>query len=116
MSEKYERFRKHRINVSVTPEEKETIINHAHMCNMKNISAFVRIMAIDGAIFYVDESERLEQATNRINSIGIQINKIAKRANETQDISKKDLENVIQYQSQIFKLLKDISCGNSCSD
>ena len=54
MSEKYERFRKHRINVSVTPEEKETIINHAHMCNMKNISAFVRIMAIDGAIFYVD--------------------------------------------------------------
>lgn len=116
MSEKYERFRKHRINVSVTPEEKETIISHAHMCNMKNISAFVRIMAIDGAIFYVDESERLEQATNEINSIGIEINKIAKRANETQSISKKDLENVSQYQSQIFGFLKDISCGNSCSD
>lgn len=83
MSEKYERFRKHRLHIMVTEKEKEIIKEHARQCNIKSVSEFLRIMGIDGTIFVVDESERIEKAAHGLHDIGVVLNKIAKHANQT---------------------------------
>lgn len=93
-----------------TYEEKQMIIEHMEECNYKygtDAGAFLRKMAINGFIVNVDrkaEREEIKALTEQIRRIGININQIAKKANETESIYQGDIEYLKEMMKEIWRL------------
>ena len=70
------------VKFRVTAHEKELIKERMKMCGIKNMARFLRLMAINGCIINTDYSE-LKARNYELHKIGVNINQIAKRVNET---------------------------------
>lgn len=108
MSKKCNRFRNTYINVPLTIAEKQMILDRMKRCGVKNTSEYMRIMAIDGCIFFVDDSEKLEKIAYEMHKIGVNINQMAHVANSAQTISPAEIKIVQEKQEQLWQLLKSI--------
>lgn len=91
----------------VSEEEKVFIFEKMKVAKIKNLSAYLRKAAIDGKIEIHDYSE-LKNLNQNIHKIGVNINQIAKRINETKTIYKSDMEDIQRKVNEIWNILKFI--------
>lgn len=102
-----------RIRIWIRPKHRELIEKKMKQVGIKNMSAYIRKMAIDGYVIRLDTSELSEiSRLLRINSNNL--NQIAKRANETGSIYINDIKELKVQQDEILEALKKVYDGFLC--
>jgi SepF-like predicted cell division protein (DUF552 family) len=86
--------------IRLRPDENNYIINKMDNAGRKNFNAFALEMLIQGQVTIVD-FKSLSDLKIAIDRVGKNINQIAKKVNETGDVSKSDID-------ETKKLLKEI--------
>ena len=101
--------RKRNIQVKfyVTPEEKELMEQKMAQLQTKRIGAYLRKMAIDGYIIYVDTRD-IKEMNKLLSAIGRNINQIAKRVNAGGPTYQADMEEIRERLDQIWQLQRRI--------
>jgi putative mobilization protein len=102
-----ERKRNCLIKFYVTEEEKKFIFDKMKAAGIKNLSAYMRKISIDGKIEIHDMSGIKEMNYN-LRKIGLNINQIAKRINETNTVFREDIRDIQNKQEEIWQLQKFI--------
>ena len=97
------RTRNVQIKFWVTPEERKLIEQKMAQLPTKRIVAYMRKMAIDGLIIYTDLSE-FKEFQKELQSIGRNINQIAKRINATNNIYDTDISEIKERLDEIWQL------------
>lgn len=87
------RRRNIQIKFRVTEEEKKLIEKKMAQIPTQKIGAYMRKMAIDGYIIYLD-TDNIKEFTKELEHIGRNINRIAKRVNSTTNIYYEDIEDL----------------------
>ena len=77
----------------VSEDEKAFIFKKMNAAKIKNLSAYLRKAAIDGKIEIHDYSE-LKNLNYNMHKIGVNINQIAKRINETNSVYQSDMVDI----------------------
>ena len=102
-----ERLRKVMLTFYVTEEEKAHIQKKMELMKIKNMSAYLRKMAIDGYLLQVDYSN-FDNIAENLTGVSRNINQIAKRVNSTDNIYAEDMRQIKKSQEEIWQLLKSI--------
>lgn len=102
-----QRKRKCMLTFYVSEDEKAFIFEKMKAAKIKNLSAYLRKVAIDGKIEIHDYSE-LKNLNHNIHKIGVNINQIAKRINETKTIYQSDMEDIQRKVNELWRILKFI--------
>ncbi|MBC1795457.1 MobC family plasmid mobilization relaxosome protein [Listeria booriae] len=87
----------------VTEEEKTFIEMKMKEAGITNREAYLRKMAIDGAII-VSNYDETKKLTLELNKIGTNINQIARVANTDNRISKADIKNIEEMMQKVWQL------------
>jgi hypothetical protein len=95
------------IKFYVTAEEKAALKKRMELIGLKNMSTFLRKLALDGYLLNVDMS-CFDKALEDIHGVSKNINQIAKRINSTDNIYAEDMRQLKQKQEEIWQLLKSI--------
>lgn len=101
------RKRKIVLRCPVTEEERKLIEQKMAQLPTRQIGAYLRKMAIDGLIIYTDTSN-IKEMNREIHSIGVNINQIAKRVNETGSIYEEDIKEIQERLNKIWQLQRTI--------
>ena len=101
------RKRNIQIKFYVTAEEKELIEQKMARLKTKQIGAYLRKMAIDGYIIYVDTKD-FKEMNKLLSAIGRNINQIAKRVNAGGPTYHADMEEIRERLDQIWQLQRRI--------
>ena len=101
------RERRCKLEFYVFEEEKEFILKKMEVCKINNMSAYLRKVAIDGKIEINDYSWGRELNYN-LNKIGVNINQIAKRVNETGSVYKSDMNDINNKMDDIYDIKNEI--------
>jgi len=101
------RERSKQIMFFVNEEEYEAIQQRVKMTRL-NRSDYLRTMALKG-IIYQEDLESIRQLAYEINKIGVNINQIAKLANEKGTVYKWDLNDIRKKLDQIYRLFGEIA-------
>ena len=106
---KYMEKRKRNIQIKfrVTEEEKQLIEQKMAQLPTRQIGAYLRKMAIDGLIIYTDTTN-IKEMNKELHSIGVNINQIAKRVNETGSIYEEDIKEIQERLNKIWQLQRTI--------
>ena len=99
------RTRTVRMVVDVTSDEKEMIHAKMQQLGTGNFGAYARKMLIDGYVIKKDYSE-IKKLTAQLGKIGSNINQLAKRANQSHNVSADEIRNMLVKQFEIEKLVK----------
>ena len=91
------------INFFVTEQESEAIYEKMKMLKTDNRGAYLRKMAIDGLIVNIDHTD-IKKQTAEIQKIGVNINQIAKRVNQTGNAYAEDILEIKELVSEIWRL------------
>ena len=91
----------------VTEEEKRLIDEKMAQLPTKRYGAYLRKMAIDGYIIQVDTTD-IREMTKALDSIGRNINQIAKRINAGGPAYQADMEEIRERMDQIWQLQRRI--------
>ncbi len=100
----------------VFEEEKEFILKKMEVCKINNMSAYLRKVAIDGKI-EINDYSWVRELNYNLNKIGVNINQIAKRVNETGSVYKSDMNDMKlsitldTLTARILKLSSDSQSG-----
>ena len=97
------RKRKIVLRCPVTEEERKLIEQKMAQLPTSQIGAYLRKMAIDGYIIYVDV-KNIKQYIQELQAIGKNINQIARRVNSTTNIYKEDIEEIKKRLDEIWQL------------
>ena len=97
------RKRKIQIKFYVTEEERALIEQKMKLVPTKNMAAYLRKIAIDGYIIQTDHSD-IKAMTAEIQKIGVNINQIAKRINETGRIYADDMNEIKRAMEEVWRL------------
>lgn len=84
-----------KLNFWVTPEEKTLIQSQMNQAGVKNMSAYLRKIAIDGYVVRLDVPELRELLTN-VRRAGGNLNQLTKRVNETGRFYEADMDDLRQ--------------------
>ena len=95
------------IHVLWTPEELAALHEKMKQAGIKNRSAYVRKMALDGYCVKLDVSG-IQELSTLMRRCSNNLNQYAKRANETGNIYKEDIDDVKDRQEEIWQLLKKV--------
>ena len=94
----------HRLHVHLTQEDKEQIIQRMKLTGMRNLSAYVRKIALNGYIIQMDMTDVKEiLRLLKINSNNL--NQYVKKANETRSIYYEDVMELKKSQGEILQLM-----------
>ena len=96
----------------VTAEERSLIEQKMSQLQTKRIGAYLRKMAIDGYIIYVDTKD-IKEMNKLLSAIGRNINQIAKRVNAGGPTYQADMEEIRERLDQIWQLQRRILLGVS---
>jgi len=88
--------------------DREKIERRMKEAGVKNMSAYIRKMAIDGCVIQLDLSE-LNEVTRLLRINSNNLNQYAKRANETGSIYLEDIRELKEQQENIWNQLKEIA-------
>jgi hypothetical protein len=91
------------INFFVTEQESEAIYEKMKMLKTDNRGAYLRKMAIDGLIVNIDHTD-IKKQTAEIQKIGVNVNQIAKRVNQTGNVYAEDILEIKELVSEIWRL------------
>ena len=91
----------------VTEEEKRLIDEKMAQLPTRRYGAYLRKMAIDGYIIQVDTTD-IREMTKALDSIGRNINQIAKRVNAGGPAYQADMEEIRERLEQIWQLQRRI--------
>ena len=97
------RKRNVQIIVRVTEEERALIEEKMQQIPTVNLSAYARKMLIDGYIIMLDLQE-IKEHTAQLQKIGVNINQIAKRINETGRIFSDDMDEIKRVMEEVWRL------------
>ena len=81
------------IKFRVTEEERALIEQKMKLVPTRNMEAYLRKMAIDGYIIQIDHAD-IKAMTAEIQKIGVNINHIARRVNDTGSVYQEDIEEI----------------------
>jgi len=95
------------IKFRVNNSEYVAIKERMKECHIKNFSRYMRQMAIHGAIFVTDYSE-LKERNYELHKIGVNINQIAKKVNETGNINSHEIDQLKEMMDAIWQSQKYI--------
>lgn len=95
------------IKFRVTPREKQLIKERMAECGITNMARYLRAMAINGCIIKPDNSD-LRKMDYELHKIGVNINQIAKKTNETGNIYAPDIKLLQDMMEAIWQLQKYI--------
>ena len=101
------RKRKIVLRCPVTEEERKLIEQKMAQLPTSQIGAYLRKMAIDGYIIYVDV-KNIKQYIQELQAIGKNINQSARRVNSTTNIYKEDIEEIKKRLDEIWQLQRYI--------
>ena len=96
-----------KLTVRVTPEEHELIKKKMALMKVRNMSAYLRKMAIDGYLLQVDYS-CFDKIAEDLTGVSRNINQIAKRVNATDNVYAEDIRQIKRQMEEIWTLLKKI--------
>lgn len=91
----------------VTAEERALIEQKMAQLHTKRIGAYLRKMAIDGYVIYVDTAD-IKGMNKRLSAIGRNINQIAKRINAGGLAYQADMEEIRERLDEIWQLQRRI--------
>lgn len=94
------RERRCKLEFYVFEEEKEFILKKMEVCKINNMSAYLRKVAIDGKI-EINDYSWVRELNYNLNKIGVNINQIAKRVNETGSVYKSDMNDICNKMNEI---------------
>ena len=97
------RKRNVQIIVRVTEEERALIEKKMKQIPTINLSAYARKMLIDGYIIVLDLQE-IKTHTTQLQKIGVNVNQIAKRINETGRIYADDMDEIKRLMEEVWRL------------
>lgn len=97
------RKRNVQINIRVTEEERALIEEKMQQIPTLNLSAYARKILIDGYIITLDLQE-VKGHTAQLQKIGVNINQIAKRINETGRIYADDMDEIKRAMEEVWRL------------
>lgn len=106
MSEKQNRVRQKQRILRLTEEENELLKERINESPYDNFQNYARHMLLAGKIHYVDYSE-LQQLKWEVNKIGNNINQIAKLANQFEEISQEDIDDLLDLIHQVEWLVSN---------
>ena len=96
-----------RIFIKVTPKEKAKIRQRMAEMGVKNMSAFMRKMAIDGYCVKLDLSD-VNEMVRLLRYAGNNLNQYAKKANETGSIYADDICDLQERFEELWEMAKAI--------
>lgn len=91
----------------VTEEERQLIEQKMAQLPTRQISAYLRKMAIDGYIIYTDTAN-IKEFTKELQGIGRNVNQIAKRAGSGAPMYEADIAEIKERLEQIWQLQRHI--------
>ena len=91
----------------VTEEEKRLIDKRMAQLPTRRYGAYLRKMAIDGYIIYIDTTE-IKAFTSELSAIGRNINQIAKRINAGAPAYQADMDEIRERLDEIWQLQRRI--------
>ena len=97
------RKRNVQIIIRVTEEERSLIEEKMRQIPTLNLSAYARKILIDGYIITLDLQE-VKGHTAQLQKIGVNINQIAKRINETGRIYAYDMNEIKRAMEEVWRL------------
>ena len=98
---------KKRIFVKLSPEERVKLYERMEMAGVKNLSAYVRKMALNGYIINLDLSD-VKEVLRLLRISSNNLNQYAKKANETGNIYLEDIKELQSKQKEILQMTGDI--------
>lgn len=101
------RKRNIQLKIWVNEEEKKLIEKKMSQLPTAQLGAYLRKMAIDGYIIYVDV-KNIKQYIQELQAIGKNINQIARRVNSTTNIYKEDIDEIKKRLDEIWQLQRYI--------
>ena len=95
------------IKVPVSEKEKAMITAKMKSMGIKNRSAFIRKMVLEGICINLEIPE-LKEVLRLMRYTSNNMNQYAKRANETDSICREDIKNLQKKLDEIWQLLREI--------
>ncbi len=95
------------IYIKIKPNEKEKIREKMKEAGIKNMSAYIRKMAIDGYVIRLDLSD-LNEVARLLHINSNNLNQYAKQANTNGSIYYGDIQNLKRQHEELCRLLKAI--------
>ena len=95
------------IYIRLSENERKQIKEKMKVCNIKNMSAYILKMAIDGMVINLDMPE-LKEISRLLRYNGNNINQIAKRLNEGKSVYASDIADIKEKQTQITDMVREI--------
>lgn len=101
-NERSNKTRTHRIEFILSDTEYEMLQDRMRRCNITNMSKYLRLMAINGCIIVPDYTA-IKERNYELNKIGVNINQIAKKVNETGQISASEINTLKELMDEIWQ-------------
>ena len=95
------------VKFRVTPIEKEKIRDRMRECGIANMARYLRTMAINGCIIKPDHTD-IKEMNYELHKIGVNINQIAKKTNQTGNIFAEDVKLLQEMMDTIWQLQRYI--------
>ena len=95
------------VSLRLSEDERRKIEEKMADCNIKNMSAYIRKMAIDGMIIHLDIRE-LREISRLMRYNSNNINQIAKRLNEGRGAYASDIQDIREKQTQLTEMIRGI--------
>lgn len=83
-----------------TPEEDAVIRKKMEVAGIKNQSAFIRVMTLNGYLLKLDLPE-LREAVRLLGSLSNNVNQIARRLHEGGSIYETEVDDIVQNQNKL---------------
>ncbi len=101
------RERNVQLHFMVSPKEKELIFQRMGIIGTKNMGAYLRKMAIDGYFITVDTTD-VRELVRVLRITSNSLNQIAKKANITSIVERKDVDFLINSYNKLWTMAEDI--------
>lgn len=99
--------RNQEIHVFLTPEEMHRIREKMKEAGIRNMSAYIRKMALDGYVVSIDMSD-IHELTSLLRHSSNNLNQMARRANATGSIYGAEIADLKEKQEEIWETVKEI--------
>ena len=93
--------------VRINDEERAQIQDRMALAGTKNMSAFIRKMALDGRIILLDMDE-IKTLVSLLRRTSANVNQIAKRVNATSCVYENDLAEIQNRLGEVWAALDDV--------
>ena len=104
------RKRGRQILFRVTEQERDLIRQKMEQAGIRNMEAYLRKMAIDGLIVHLDLSD-VQEMVSLLRRCSLNLNQIAKRANETRSIYEADIQDLREHYNRLWEQVNRILKG-----